>query len=91
MRIYYKLKPYAPGKRLIVGAVYEKDLFSAPLEPKGCFHIDVDEVDPDNKGICRNLADATSKRDSEGEGRYFIDADHELCENEGWEEEVEEL
>jgi len=91
MRIYYKLKPYSEGKREIIKAVYDKDLFSAPTAYSGCFYIDVAEVDPENKEICMNVFTYFNKYDEDGESKYFIDDDKELSENLEWVEYVEEV
>ena len=86
MRLYYRNDEDAPGKRLIMAAVYDRDLFAFYTGGMNPDHstLDIDEVDPENKAVCRALA-YNSPRDVNGERRFYIDADSDLAENEGWE------
>ena len=51
----------------------------------------IDELAPDNKGLCADLAGAYAKRDAQEKGKYYIDpATTTLMEREGWTEYVED-
>jgi hypothetical protein len=52
--------------------------------------LEIDEVDPDNKAICRDLATTQSKRDINGNPKYYI-SEGDIYERENWEEYVEEI
>lgn len=90
MKIYYINQEYEAGKRRIVAANFDRDDFSwkntinVPYSVLG-----VDEVEPENKGICFDLVRSCGRIDLNGQGKYYVGNDGNLYEVEGWEEYVE--
>ncbi len=91
MKIYYINQEYEAGKRRIVAANFDRDDFSwkntinVPYSVLG-----VDEVDPENKEVCFDLARTYGSFDINGESKYYI-SDGNIYEVEGWEEYVEPM
>jgi len=73
-------------------AVYDVDYFkfthstNIPLT-----EFQIDEVDPDNKLVCLDLLRSVFKKDVNGLGKYYIDADGDLHSRDGWQEYVPEV
>ena len=92
MKIYYKNQEYTEGKKKILAVNYDRDDFSWNNTINIPYSVlTIDEVDPQNKEICIDLARTSHKADEFGEGKYFIDTNGDLAENEGWEEYYEEI
>ncbi|MHB0976905.1 MAG: hypothetical protein ACYC1U_06895 [Candidatus Aquicultorales bacterium] len=91
MKILYDLREYAPGKRLILHAIPEKDLFyfsHTTNVPLG--ELAIDEIEA-NQFVCQSVLAFQGKVDEHSEPRYFVDGNGDLCVNEGWEEYVEAI
>ena len=82
MRLYYQ----PDGK--LDRVFWEAELFANPLPP--LTHLDIDEVDPENKALCVDLKYHHQRRDEDGQEKYFIE-NEQLVENIGWEEWEEPL
>jgi len=69
----------------------EADYFYSRAEYKPAVSIfEIDEVDPENRGVCRDLIETLHKVNINGEGKYYMNGG-ELYITDGWEEPVEDL
>jgi len=86
MKLIYAQQPDSEGRHLIYFAVWDKDVFSfarsvnAPVS-----EMSIDEVEA-NKALCLDLAKVRDKEDAAGDRKYYIDADGDIIEKEGWAE-----
>ena len=77
-------KPDVEGRHLIYFTVWDRDVFSfarsvnAPVN-----ETTIDEIEA-NKALCLDLAGTHRKEDSDGDRKYYIDADDDIIEKEGW-------
>ena len=89
MNIYYDNTEYEAGKHKVLLAIFDRDVFAQRVHIGVPYSVlRVDEVDPENKDTCRDVHRTYSSFDENGEGKYFVDSDGDLCENVGWEEYV---
>ena len=85
MIVSYAQAGYTSDKHTIYHAVYDRDWFSfshsvnIPL-----LELTIDEVDPDNKAVCQDIVRRIKQTDVDGEHKYYIDDQGQLCENVGW-------
>ena len=84
MKLYYVTDPDAQGRHLIYYVVWDRDWFifshttNAPLS-----EMIIDEI-AGNKALCIDLAKGLNRTDVEGDRKYYIDADGDIVEKEGW-------
>ena len=84
MRLLYFTESDMQQRHQILFAVYDRDWFvfahsaNVPLSEKF-----IDEIG-DNKELCRDLARHPHRTDAEGDRKYYIDADGDIIEKEGW-------
>jgi hypothetical protein len=87
MKLFYLQAEYLPGKHRIAAAVYDADLFRFDEGTLSAFDtLEIDEVDPDNKALCLDLARTVNRADEAGEPNYHVNGSGELMEKEGWQE-----
>ncbi|MCP4651061.1 MAG: hypothetical protein GY853_13420 [PVC group bacterium] len=87
MQIYFV---EATGR--ILRAIYDKDIFVTRVN----FNIstetfEIDEIDPDNKELCRDIASTIRRKDAEGDPKYYMydnAGTWELHDKDGWQEQM---
>ena len=92
MKLYYLQTEYQPGKHRIVKVLYNVEDFAfdpSVLSPYAV--LTIDELAPDNRGICTELRRVENKTDASGEGKYYIDSTGTLMEKDGWVEHILEV
>lgn len=86
MKILYAEKPDAEGRHYIYRCVWDRDIFAfthsinVPLS-----EMSIDEVEA-NKALCLDLVKTLGKEDAAKDRKYYIDADGDIIEKEGWAE-----
>lgn len=84
MKLYYIDNGQNPN---ILAAVYDRDAFAWENTIQvPHVSLDIDELSPENKPICRALADYIHRRDAAGSCRFYIDSAGQVIEVEGWQE-----
>ena len=84
MKLIYAQQPDVEGRYLIYFAVWDKDVYSfarsvnAPVS-----ETTIDEIEA-NKALCLDLTKTLGKTDAGGDRKYYIDADDDIIEKEGW-------
>jgi hypothetical protein len=87
MILYYL--PQSTYNGQILYAIYDKDVFSSDLSTANQDYQEftIDEVAPDNKPVCLDIAKTLNKEDVNGDGKYYIFDNAgvaELHEKDGW-------
>ena len=68
-------------------AVYDSDWFKFSHSTNiALTEKEIDEVDPDNRTLCKNITNTLGKVNASDESKYYIDGDGDLAERDGWEE-----
>ena len=84
MKLLYSTEPDAGGRHLIYYAVWDRDWFSfSPSVNRPLTEMSIDEIEA-NKELCIDLARRLRREDSAGDRKYYIDADGDIIEKEGW-------
>lgn len=74
----------------IIQAVYDKDWFSFENTSNNASILEIDEIAPENQGICLDIVRTLNKTDIKGQGKYYIE-NGELYSRDGWQEYVEDI
>ncbi len=91
MKLYYATNPDAEGRHRIYYAVFDRDAITfehsthVPLSEKT-----VGEI-ADNKTLVNDIRRKLRKTDIDGDHKYYIDADGDIIEKEGWVEYYEQV
>ena len=85
MRVFYREEADKDGRHFIHDAVLERDalMFESSVNAP-TLKLEIDEVAA-NAALCRHLIFARNKRDAAGDRKYYVDADDDIIEKQGWE------